>query len=49
MGAGMFGLKMGGGIMSVFGSLIGHVIYGALLGWIGGHGHHERIGHTAIA
>jgi uncharacterized membrane protein YagU involved in acid resistance len=48
MGAGMFGLKMGG-IMSAFGSLIGHVIYGALLGWIGGHAHPERIKHAAIA
>jgi hypothetical protein len=48
MGAGMFGLKMGG-IMSAFGSLIGHVIYGALLGWIGGHAHPERIKHVAIA
>jgi uncharacterized membrane protein YagU involved in acid resistance len=49
MGAGMFGLKTGGGVMSAFGSLIGHVIYGALLGWIGGHAHHERIEHPAIA
>lgn len=36
MGAGVFGLKMGG-IMSAFGSLMGHVIYGALLGSIAGH------------
>jgi len=48
MGAGVFGLKMGG-IMSAFGSLIGHVVYGALLGWIGGHAHPERIERTAIA
>ena len=38
MGAGVFGLKMNG-IMSAFGSLMGHVIYGALLGVIAGHGH----------
>jgi len=48
MGAGIFGLKMGG-IMSAFGSLIGHVVYGALLGWIGGHAQPERIERTAIA
>jgi len=48
MGAGVLGVKMGG-IMSAFGSLIGHVVYGALLGWIGGHAHPERIERTAIA
>jgi len=47
MGAGLFGLKMGG-IISAFGSLIGHVVYGALLGWIGGHAHRERLEHTPI-
>lgn len=40
MGAGVFGLKMNG-IMSAFGSLMGHVIHGGLLGAIGGHGHAE--------
>jgi hypothetical protein len=48
MGAGLFGLKMGR-IMSAFGSLIGHSVYGALLGWIGGHAHPERIERAAIA
>jgi uncharacterized membrane protein YagU involved in acid resistance len=48
MGAGIFGLKMGG-IMSAFGSLIGHVVYGALLGWIGGHAQPERIERAATA
>ncbi len=48
MGAGIFGLKMGG-VMSAFGSLIGHIAYGALLGWIGGHAHPQRIERTAIA
>ena len=50
MGAGIFGLKMGG-MMFAFGSLIGHVVYGALLGWIGGHSHPKRVGieRTAIA
>ena len=38
MGAGVFGLKMSG-IISAFGSLMGHVIYGALLGVIAGPGH----------
>ncbi len=46
MGAGFFGLKMGG-IMPAFGSLGGHIAYGALLGWIGGHTHSERIEQTA--
>ena len=44
MGAGVFGLRMGG-IMPAFGSLMGHVVYGGLLGWIAGHAHaesHER-------
>src|SRR5579863_8961242 len=48
MGAGIFGLKMGG-IVPAFASLAGHVVYGALLGWIGGHAHPERIGRTAAA
>jgi len=39
MGAGAFGLKMGG-VMSAGGSLMGHAVYGALLGWIAGQGHH---------
>ena len=38
MGAGLFGSKMNG-IVSAFGSLMGHVIYGALLGAIAGPGH----------
>jgi uncharacterized membrane protein YagU involved in acid resistance len=38
MGEGVFGLKMNG-IMSAFGSLMGHVIYGALLGAIAGPSH----------
>jgi len=44
MGAGVFGLRMGG-ILPAFGSLMGHVVYGALLGWIAGYAHtegHER-------
>jgi len=44
MGAGVFGLRMGG-IMPAFGSLMGHIVYGVLLGWIAGHAHtesHER-------
>jgi uncharacterized membrane protein YagU involved in acid resistance len=35
MGGGAFGAKVGG-MMSAVGSLMGHIIYGALLGWIGG-------------
>lgn len=35
MGGGAFGAKAGG-MMSAVGSLMGHIIYGALLGWIGG-------------
>ena len=35
MGGGMFSSKMGG-MMTVGGSLIGHLLYGALLGAIGG-------------
>lgn len=35
MGGGVFSSKMGG-LMTAAGSLMGHVIYGALLGWIGG-------------
>jgi uncharacterized membrane protein YagU involved in acid resistance len=48
MGAGIFGLKMGG-IMAAIGSLMGHIVYGALLGWIGGNSHPERIERAAIA
>ncbi len=48
MGAGIFGLKMSG-IMSAFGSLIGHIAYGALLGWIAGRAYPEQIQRTAIA
>jgi uncharacterized membrane protein YagU involved in acid resistance len=48
MGAGVFGLKMDS-IMLAFGSLMGHTVYGALLGWIGGKSHPERIERTAIA
>ena len=42
MGAGIFGLKMGG-MMSAMASLAGHVIYGALLGSIGGHAQPVKI------
>ena len=35
MGGGFFSANMGG-MMAAVGSLVGHVIYGALLGWIGG-------------
>jgi hypothetical protein len=42
MGAGLFGLGMGGGISPAFGSLMGHIVYGVLLGWIAGHAHAER-------
>jgi len=48
MGAGIFGLKMGG-MMAAIASLAGHIVYGALLGWIAGHGHAERIERTAAA
>ena len=48
MGAGVFGLKMAG-MMSAVGSLLGHVAYGTLLGWIGGHSHSEGRVRTAIA
>jgi hypothetical protein len=48
MGAGIFGLKMGG-MMSVVASLMGHVVYGALLGWIGGQAYPEKLERTAIA
>jgi uncharacterized membrane protein YagU involved in acid resistance len=49
MGAGVFGLKTSG-IMSAFGSLMGHVVYGALLGAIAGHGHSAELERrTAIA
>lgn len=46
MGAGIFGLKMAG-TMSAVGSLVGHAVYGALLGWIGGHAHSEVLRRTA--
>jgi len=48
MGAGVFGLKMGG-MMSAVASLAGHVVYGAFLGWIGGYGRPERIERVATA
>ena len=48
MGAGLFGLNMGG-MMAAFGSLLGHVVYGGLLGWIAGHGHVERPVRAAAA
>lgn len=48
MGAGIFGLKMGG-IIAVFASLAGHLVYGVILGWIAGNGHPERIERTATA
>jgi uncharacterized membrane protein YagU involved in acid resistance len=48
MGAGVFGLKMAG-MMSAVGSLVGHTVYGALLGWIGGHAHSETVHRTATA
>ncbi len=35
MGGGFFSSKMGG-MMAVMGSLMGHVVYGGLLGWIAG-------------
>ncbi len=35
MGGGIFSSKMGG-MMAAMGSLVNHVIYGALLGWIAG-------------
>ncbi len=35
MGAGLFGMGMGG-MMSAVGSLIAHLAYGVVLGWIGG-------------
>jgi uncharacterized membrane protein YagU involved in acid resistance len=38
MGAGLFGLKMSGP-MSAVGSLVGHTIYGVLLGLIAGRAH----------
>lgn len=48
MGAGIFGLKMAG-MMSAVTSLVGHVVYGALLGWIGGHAHSEALHRTVTA
>jgi hypothetical protein len=35
MGGGLFSANMGG-IKAVMGSLLGHIVYGGLLGWIGG-------------
>jgi hypothetical protein len=46
MGAGAFGMKMGG-VMSAMGSLMGHLTYGALLGWIGGEA--EMAGQSSAA
>src|SRR3990172_3902319 len=48
MGAGLFGLRMGG-IMPTVGSLMGHIVYGALLGWIAGHAQAERHERPATA
>jgi len=48
IGAGIFGLKMGG-MMSAMASLAGHVIYGALLGSIGGHAQPVKIEQPANA
>jgi uncharacterized membrane protein YagU involved in acid resistance len=48
MGAGILGLKMAG-MMSAVGSLVGHVVYGALLGRIGGHAHSETVHRTVTA
>ena len=48
MGAGVFGLKMAG-MMSAVGSLLGHVAYGTLLGWVGGHSHSEGRVRTVTA
>lgn len=48
MGAGFFGLKTAG-MMSAAGSLMGHAVYGALLGWIGGDAQPEEINRAAMA
>jgi uncharacterized membrane protein YagU involved in acid resistance len=48
MGAGLFGLRMGG-VMPALGSLMGHIVYGALLGLIAGHAHAERHERAATA
>lgn len=48
MGAGLFGLKMGG-IMPAFGSLMGHLVYGVLLGSIAGHAHAQGQQRAATA
>jgi hypothetical protein len=48
MGAGVFGLKMAG-MMSAVASLMGHIVYGAFLGWIAGYGQAEKIARTAVA
>jgi hypothetical protein len=45
MGAGVFGLKMGG-FVSAFGSLLGHIVYGAVLGSIAGHARPAELRHT---
>jgi hypothetical protein len=37
MGGGFFSANMGG-MKAVIGSLLGHIFYGGLLGWIGGSG-----------
>jgi hypothetical protein len=46
MGAGVFGLKMGGP-MAAMGSLVGHVLYGALLGSIAGHPRSAKLERSA--
>jgi len=48
MGAGVFGLKMGG-FLPAIGSLMGHVVYGALLGLIAGHGSSAGLEHRTAA
>ena len=48
MGAGIFGLK-DGSFMTAMASLIGHILYGALLGWIAGHAEAEGAEHAAVA
>jgi len=48
MGGGLFGTA-NGGMMTAAAMLIGHIVYGALLGWIGGYAHPEKIEHAVIA
>lgn len=48
MGAGIFGTRMGG-LMSAMASLMGHIVYGGLLGWIAGEGHSQAQTRTAVA